>query len=422
MIFYITLVFALLITAIMYAMMILVITYGALKEGGKQIGDVGTGSYFSGAGKVKGESDRKFRGTGPGGHPANAQSGPGTVMSRKVSIILPVRNEAGNIIRCLDDIMSQDYPEDYFEIIVSDDFSEDYTVEKVLNWSKGHPALKLAIVKGEKNIRENYGKKKAIERAVEKASGDVILTTDADTTHANEWIRLMAASLDKPGVKMVLGPVGLKGEKGVFQKVQVLEFLGIMGVTSGSAALALPLMCNGASLAYHRQSFIEAGGYSGNRDYQSGDDQFLLMKFRKLFGGASVVFLKDTDAVTFTAPCSSWHDFREQRLRWISKSKGYRDAEVLAAGLLTVAFPLLILAGMIAGLFYPQLLVLSVLLWLMKILVEYPLVWLMARFFGKSHLLNYYFAAQAFQFFYTVTSLITAPFSTYSWKGRNFKR
>ena len=55
MIFYITLVFALLITAIMYTMMILVITYGALKEGGKQTGDGGTGSYFSGAGKVKGE-------------------------------------------------------------------------------------------------------------------------------------------------------------------------------------------------------------------------------------------------------------------------------------------------------------------------------------------------------------------------------
>ena len=389
----------LLVTAVLYFTMILILTIGVLKKDRTRSVPFGIGTYFS-----------------------PAQSGVKNMNPGKVSVILPARNEISVITDCLDDIAQQDYPKELFEIIVSDDFSDDYTVEKVRRWAKEHPELRLTLLEGVTNARDDHGKKKAIERAVAIADGEIILTTDADTFHGRSWIRSIAAAFNKQGVKMVLGPVGFTGEKSMFQKIQQLEFLGIMGVTAGSANLGFSMMCNGANLAYRKQAFYESGGFSGNSVFHSGDDQFLMMKFRRKYGGRSVIFLNKKEAITLTTPCTTWNDFWEQRLRWVSKSKGYRDFTVITAGVLTVGFPFLILIGGLAGIFNPAILFLSFLLWFLKILAEYPLVWLMARFFDRKHLLNYYFAAQVFQFFYSIAVAIAGQFSMYSWKGRSFRR
>ena len=136
----------------------------------------------------------------------------------------------------------------------------------------------------------------------------------------------------------------------------------------------------------------------------------------------SFIFLKEKKAITLTSPSVTWNDFWEQRLRWVSKSRGYKDPMVIVSGLLTAGFPFLILIGGIAGLFNPTILLLSSFLWFMKILVEYPLVWIMAGFFEKKSLLNYYFSAQVFQFFYSLIAAIAGQFSMYSWKGRRFRK
>ena len=389
----------LLLVASLYFIMILAITIGALKKDKTISAAYGIGGYFS-----------------------PAQSGLKVGKIEKISVILPVRNEISDITNCLDDIALQDYPKDLFEIIISDDFSEDYTIEKVRKWAKDHPELNLTLLDGVPNLKDNQGKKKAIERAVTIARGDIILTTDADTLHGKSWIRSVAAAFRSEGVKMVLGPVGFTEGKRMFQKIQLLEFLGIMGVTAGSANLGFSLMCNGANLAYLKQAFHETGGFSGDSVFHSGDDQFLMMKIRKLYGGRSVIFLNEKEAITLTAPCTDWNDFREQRLRWVSKSKGYKDVTVITAGLLTFGFPFLILTGGIAGIFNPSILILSALLWFLKILAEYPLVRRMAGFFEKKHLLGYYFVAQVFQLFYSIAVTIAGQFGMYSWKGRSFRR
>lgn len=200
-----------------------------------------------------------------------------------------------------------------------------------------------------------------------------------------------------------------------------LEFMGIMGVTAGSAALGRPLMCNGASMAYRKEAYLATGGYSGNRNYHSGDDQFLMMNIRRMFGRDSVRFVKDQGAIALARPCSGLIEFLEQRLRWASKGRGYSDPFVKSAGFVTALFPLILLAGGIAGIFIPALLVIVFGLWLVKLLAEYPLVFRMAGFFGKKHLLNYYFAAQSFQFFYMITVTAMMSFASYSWKGRRFR-
>ena len=47
------------------------------------------------------------------------------------TVVIPARNESANIKICVDAILAQNYPIDFFEIIVIDDFSEDDTASIV---------------------------------------------------------------------------------------------------------------------------------------------------------------------------------------------------------------------------------------------------------------------------------------------------
>ncbi|MFY8003240.1 MAG: glycosyltransferase, partial [Chitinophagaceae bacterium] len=98
----------------------------------------------------------------------------------KFSIIIPARNEAVNIEKCLMHISNQNYPKTNYEVWVINDFSTDDTANVVLEFGKLEKnihLINLADIIGEKPL--NSYKKKAIELAVSKAQFEWIITTDA---------------------------------------------------------------------------------------------------------------------------------------------------------------------------------------------------------------------------------------------------
>jgi cellulose synthase/poly-beta-1,6-N-acetylglucosamine synthase-like glycosyltransferase len=339
-----------------------------------------------------------------------------------ISVIIPVRNESANIIPLLEDLSSQDYPADYLEIIIADDFSEDGTIESARQWIVDKKKGNVILVDCHPGPADCHGKKNAIERAFAISKGELVITSDADTRHSTSWVSEMATAFSCDKVQMVLGPVGFPEENSLFQKIQSLELLGIMGVTAGSAKQGFPLMCNGANLAYRSQAFRDVKGFTGNYSFHSGDDQFLMMKFRKRFRGGSIIFLSEKAAIATTSPSNSWYEFYQQRLRWVSKSRGYRDPMVIVAGLLTYGQFVLIFAGLAGSFFNPVLLLCAGLTWFLKIVSEYPLVRMAAGFYGKKKLLKYYLVAQVFQFVYVIVTGLAGQFVTFSWKGRTFRR
>ena len=58
-------------------------------------------------------------------------------------------------------------------------------------------------------------------------------------------------------------------------------------------------------------------------EYASGDDIFLLQYAKSI--KAKILFLKNKDAIVYTNPVHSLKSFVFQRVRWASKSKGYKD-------------------------------------------------------------------------------------------------
>ncbi len=110
----------------------------------------------------------------------------------KVSIILPARNEEEFIGKCLDSLIKQDYKN--YEIIVIDDSSEDSTGKIILEYAKKYP--KIIPVSARPKPDEWMGKNWACMEGYSKATGELLLFTDADTKHAENVITLAVSHLN----------------------------------------------------------------------------------------------------------------------------------------------------------------------------------------------------------------------------------
>ncbi|SVB30636.1 uncharacterized protein METZ01_LOCUS183490, partial [marine metagenome] len=109
----------------------------------------------------------------------------------KVSIILPARNEEKFIEKCLDSLVNQDY--DNYEVIAINDSSEDLTGSIIKKYSEKFP--KVIFVDAKPKPDGWIGKNWACIEGYKKASGDLLLFTDADTTHTNSVISLAVSHL-----------------------------------------------------------------------------------------------------------------------------------------------------------------------------------------------------------------------------------
>ena len=113
-----------------------------------------------------------------------------------ISVLVPARNEAGNIYRCIKSLLKQDYPN--LEIIVLDDNSIDSTSEIVAKIAAGDPRVRL--INGKPLEKGWLGKCWACSQLSGHAKGDYFIFTDADTLHYTDTVSKAFAALVKSGL------------------------------------------------------------------------------------------------------------------------------------------------------------------------------------------------------------------------------
>jgi len=337
-----------------------------------------------------------------------------------VSIIIPCRNEEENIEYLLSDLAKQDYPERKFEILVVDDNSTDKTADKVNEFIRFNQKHTVKLIQIDEDSQRSAFKKKAINLAIEIASGELIITTDADCRMDENWLSSIVGFYESEKPKMIVGPVSFHNEESWFEKMQTVEFLSLIGITAGAISIGRPIMCNGANLIYEKSSFQEVGGF-GNDRFSSGDDVFLLLKIKKRFGSKSVRFLKNENAFVFTEAKKNFREFIHQRTRWASKNKGY-DIKILAVSFTVFMLNFLLVAGLIWGIFNVKLLSSIVVIYSLKLVLELPILLGIVNFAHRGRLLFYAFPLI---FLYPVYIIFTGAMgilASYQWKGRKVKR
>ncbi len=335
-----------------------------------------------------------------------------TVVPVPITIIVPARNEAANIQFCLHDLLQQDYPQQFLNIVVVDDGSDDETADIAEELSRIHSNLQVL------RLPNAGGKKQALQQGIMNASTELIATVDADCRISPSWISSIVARQQSANAVMVLGPVVLIPSSTLFERIQQLEFLAIMGITGGAASLGNPIMANGANLLFSKKAFIEAGGYSGSIN-PSGDDVFLMLKIKAL---GSVVFAKDARAVISSKPMPNFSSFWQQRKRWLSKKGSYSDWNVKLTALITYfanVAGVLALLGCAINLVFPlgaiDFLLGAV---LAKTIVDYFFIRMVSSELLPTCGLWQIIPAQLFILIYTTTLGILGNVSTYEWKGR----
>ncbi len=108
----------------------------------------------------------------------------------KVSIIIPCRDEEKYIEKCLDSIITNDYPKDKMEVLVIDGMSEDGTRKIIKDYSKKFPFIKLLE---NKNKFTPFG----LNTGIKAARGKIIVRMDAHATYAKDYISKCVAYLNK---------------------------------------------------------------------------------------------------------------------------------------------------------------------------------------------------------------------------------
>ncbi|RZM20466.1 MAG: glycosyltransferase, partial [Pedobacter sp.] len=299
-----------------------------------------------------------------------------------VSIIVAARNEAENISATIEDILAQDYDRDLLEIIFIDDHSTDNTGEIIRSYAER--GVKL-ITLNEQQALNSY-KKKAIQTAIGQASGQLIITTDADCRMGNKWLKTIVSYYSIGDYKMISSPVAYTAERNLFERAQSLEFLYLIGLGASTIGNQKPSTCNGANLTYEKDAFYEVGGFQGIDDLASGDDELLLHKMAARYPG-KIGFLKNADAVVFTQAKPTLRDFIQQRKRWASKSTRYKNKSIIALGALIWLFNVSIVVNLIAGIFNLEFLEIAAFQLALKFLVEFIFLIGVTRFAKRTELL-----------------------------------
>lgn len=329
----------------------------------------------------------------------------------KVSVLIAARNEEENIENLLLSLYNQTYEKELFEVIIIDDQSEDKTKDIINTFVDNNKDFNLKVY-----TSENRGKKAAISQALHTAQNDLIIVTDADCTLNSSWIESIVAYYQKNNAKMILAPVLLTPSNTIFEKMQVLEHLSLIGSTAGSAAIGFPVMCNGANMAYERKAALEVEKYRHDFNIPSGDDMFLLEQFVKIYGYKNVKFLLNKYAIVKTKTCKTIKDFFRQRRRWVSKTKAYTNWKIITTALIVFLFNISIISLFVSAFFIPALWSLYILFTLLKFFVDFPLLKNITNFMNQSNLMKWTLPLEFIYPFYVVFTAISGMLVNVSWK------
>jgi len=239
---------------------------------------------------------------------------------KTVSVVIAARNEVKTLPQLLTALVNQTYSDKLYEVIVANDCSTDGTAEIVSEFSAKWPFIKLHNVTGRENAASP--KKNALGQVIELATGELILSTDADCLVGKYWIESMVAHYEDD-VQMVVGFSKTKlnsFQKSSFaRKFEHFDCNSMFSANAGAVATDKYFSCTGQNISYRKSAFQSVGGFEKIKHLISGDDVNLMQLYRK--EGYKIKFAFSDHSFAVTRPIDNWKQLLNQRSRWASNTK-----------------------------------------------------------------------------------------------------
>jgi len=207
------------------------------------------------------------------GHGRFWQAGPSLVPARPaiappITIVIPARDEAPSIGRCLRSLLAQDYP-GTLHIILVDDGSRDGTAEIAGAILQADTDSRLTLITGAERPPGWSGKLWALQQGITASTTDLLLLCDADIEHKPAHVSTLVAKLQRDNLDMVSEMVALNCESPaehalvpafVFFFAMLYPFNLVNDAGSRVAAAA------GGTILIRAEALARAGGLAAMRD------------------------------------------------------------------------------------------------------------------------------------------------------------
>lgn len=327
-----------------------------------------------------------------------------------VTIIVAAKNEEQIIARCINTLKSIRY-NGQLEIYLVNDKSSDKTKQIMYENTKDDQRF-IVIDSRESETSNLKGKANAIDTAIEKCNGEIILSTDADCIVSPDWVSTIVSYYDEK-TAMVNGFTNIKYERKLFDKIQALDWVYLLSLASSSSGKKKILSCVGNNISFRKNIYEKLGGYA-NIDFSVTED-LALMRAIDALPDFTIKYPVDSRSLVLTEPCDNLRTLYNQKKRWFRGGTGIRPLGYFL-GFELYAVNLFLLTGFLYTpiLFYLLMLLLK---FISELLIMIPV---MKKFRMKS-LLKYYLC---FQLYFSIYGLLL-PLSFFtgkqiSWKGRKF--
>lgn len=341
-------------------------------------------------------------------HQNVTKSAPSTLA---ISVVMAARNEAENIGKLLTDLQEQALSNQLWELILVDDHSTDRTLELVAQLGTNLPLTVVSL------DAESVGKKKALAAGIAKAKGEWIVCTDADCRVGPHWLTRFWQKMDDD-VVWISAPVFIQPASGGFvHQFQQIDLIPVMAFTEAFFKIKLPLMSNGANMAFRKSLYTEGSATPGSK-LASGDDVFLMQKaFRQRAG--KLLFAHNSESVVQTLPVDTWNELLQQRTRWAGKWTAMNHSPVKTLAVYVFLSNLLAAMCLLFGIvtFSP----LALTFYGIKMLLE---IWLVLKYANKYKqpvpAFGLLISALIYPFFAVLIGIYATLQPRFQWKSRSY--
>ena len=216
-----------------------------------------------------------------------------------VSVVIAAFNEEKVIASTIRAVLANRY--EPLEIIVVDDGSRDDTSGEVLRNFGGRVKLFR---------QDNAGKAPALNRGIAEATGEILVSLDADTIFAHDTIALLVRHFADPLVGGVAGNVKVGNRMNPLTHWQSIEYITSQNLDRRAyATINSVTVVPGAVGAWRREAIVQAGGYLNDT---MAKDMDLTWRVRRIGWKIET----DSDAVGYTEAPDSFKALFKQRFRW----------------------------------------------------------------------------------------------------------
>lgn len=250
----------------------------------------------------------------------------------RVSVIVPAYNEEAVIERCLKSLIGQDYANTQIVVVVG---GSDDTYMLSSNFGHGIKVLKESC----------QGKSAALNEGIAHSDGEIIITTDADSSFPTGWISNLVSYFKNPKVMAVSGGWRAIDASKIFVRCQEVSDIYNQNKKLG--------IMTGRNSAFRRSAISQVKGFE---EGYIGEDADITIRMKR----EKMELVFDPKILVYTEYPTEIKGFLTQQIRWsqtyltcVSKYKDvsrvplwryFFSAMMLATPFLsTISFPLLTL-------------------------------------------------------------------------------